>query len=144
HWDVTQMRKWIDLYQKPVLMDECGYEGHLPSRWGNLTGADMTLRFWDGVMRGGFVSHGETYLNKDDLLWICHGGQLIGSSIDRLRFLRTIITDLPDDARYIERFYEVPTLGIEGEYYLQYFGIHQPLFREISLAETDTFTIEII
>ena len=50
---------------KPVVVDECGYEGDLEYGWGNLSGEELLHRFWDGAVRGGYVGHGETYWDSD-------------------------------------------------------------------------------
>ena len=47
---------------KPVVWDECRYEGDIPMAWGSLTGAEMTDRFWWGASVGAYVGHGETVL----------------------------------------------------------------------------------
>ena len=60
-------------YQKPVLYDECRYEGDIPLGWGNLTAREMSQRFWLGTMSGCYVGHGETYKHPEDLLWWSKG-----------------------------------------------------------------------
>ncbi|MDA3821043.1 MAG: DUF4038 domain-containing protein [Bacteroidales bacterium] len=61
-------RDWIKKYQKPVVVDECRYEGDLKFTWGDLTAEAMTQQFWDAITRGGYASHGETYKLKSDLV----------------------------------------------------------------------------
>ena len=41
-WGTPLLR---DLYKKPVVNDEINYEGDIESRWGQLTGEEMTFRF---------------------------------------------------------------------------------------------------
>lgn len=144
HWDLTQMRVWRKQFQKPVVVDECGYEGDLPQRWGNLPGELMTLRFWDGFARGGFVGHGETFVHPEDEIWWAKGGELYGESPARISFLRSILEDAPFEAEALERIRDVPTIGVEGRYYLQYFGIHRPAFRMLELPEGQSYYAEII
>ena len=67
-------------YQKPVVYDECRYEGDIPQGWGNLTPREMTQRFWLGTLSGCYVGHGETYKHPDDILWWSKGGVLHGQS----------------------------------------------------------------
>ncbi|MBR4224279.1 MAG: DUF5060 domain-containing protein, partial [Oscillospiraceae bacterium] len=43
-------RRW----SKPVLIDECCYEGDLPHMWGSITGQEMTARFWKTITQGGY------------------------------------------------------------------------------------------
>ncbi|MGW3109740.1 hypothetical protein [Streptomyces sp. NPDC001100] len=60
---------WREQWGKPVVLDEMGYEGDIDWGWGNLTAQEMVRRCWDGVVRGGYVTHGECYLSDDDVLW---------------------------------------------------------------------------
>ncbi|WP_028552610.1 DUF5605 domain-containing protein [Paenibacillus sp. UNC451MF] len=144
YWELQSMYAWRKCYQKPIVVDECCYEGNLPQRWGNITGEEMTSRFWDGFTRGGYVGHGETFLHPDEVVWWSKGGQLYGESPSRIAFLRGVLDEAPATAVPIERFRDAPAIGTEGEYYLQYFGIHRPAYRELPLPEEQKFTIEMI
>jgi hypothetical protein len=42
--DIPLIPKWIADYQKPIVIDECCYEGNIPNSWGSLTGWEMTAR----------------------------------------------------------------------------------------------------
>ena len=42
---------WRERYSKPVVFDECAYEGNIPQRWGNITGEEMVHRFWEGTVQ---------------------------------------------------------------------------------------------
>jgi len=59
------LRRIFDGVKKPVCYDEVMYEGNLNRRWGNLSGDEMTRRFWLGVVSGCYVTHGETYLDPE-------------------------------------------------------------------------------
>ena len=61
-------------------------EGDIQHGWGNLTGEEMLRRFWEAACRGGYPGHGETYLNKENILWWSHGGKLHGESHKRFGF----------------------------------------------------------
>ena len=87
--------EWRDTYGKPVVIDECGYEGDIDQGWGNLSGQELVRRFWEGAIRGGYVGHGETYLNEREELWWSKGGELTGDSPRRIRFLLKIIDAAP-------------------------------------------------
>ncbi len=82
-------------YQKPVIYDECKYEGNVPQGWGNLTGREMTQRFWLGTMSGCYVGHGETYLNDEEILWWSKGGVLHGESPQRIQWLKEFMKSAP-------------------------------------------------
>lgn len=78
-------------YQKPVIYDECKYEGNIPQGWGNLDAKTMTQRFWLGTMGGCYVGHGETYLHPEDILWWSKGGVLHGESPRRIQWLEDFL-----------------------------------------------------
>jgi hypothetical protein len=82
-------------YGKPVLVDEYGYEGNNMMPWGSLTGRLETSRHWGVTMAGGYTSHGETYVHPGDILWWAVGGELVGESPARLRFLKQILSETP-------------------------------------------------
>lgn len=82
-------------YGKPVIFDECRYEGNILYSWGNLSAREMTHRFWTATVYGGYCTHGETYLSEDDILWWSRGGVLKGESPARIAFLRQIVEELP-------------------------------------------------
>ena len=139
--DVEQVSEWRRLYDKPIVVDECRYEGNIPHRWGNITAQEMVSKFWEGTVNGGYVGHGETYLRPNDELWWSKGGVLIGESPARIAFLRQLLDDAPpggldawrEDAN-INRD-QFPTAGCEGEYYLTYFRTAQPALARFELPE---------
>jgi hypothetical protein len=92
-WDLDAVWKWRETYGKPVVVDEIGYEGNIKEGWGNLTAQEMVRRFWVGVCRGGYVTHGETYMHPEDILNWTKGGKLYGQSPQRIAFLKSIVED---------------------------------------------------
>ncbi len=84
----------IEKYGKPICVDECCYEGDLPEAWGNLSGEEMTARFWLAIASGAYCTHGETFLDKNDVIWWAKGGRLKGKSPERIKFLKDIIEEL--------------------------------------------------
>jgi hypothetical protein len=82
-------------FRKPVLYDECCYEGNVPQGWGNLNGRTMTQRFWLGTMGGCYVGHGETYKHPEDVLWWSKGGELHGESPKRIQWLKDFMAKAP-------------------------------------------------
>ena len=146
-WDVEQTRLWRDQYKKPVVVDECRYEGDVPFHWGSITAEEMVRRFWETATRGAYCGHGETYLHPQDILWWSKGGVLHGQSPTRLAFLRRILEQGPAEG------YEpidglmwagFPCAGKAGEYMLMYFGIHQPREQVLNLPEGIRFMAEVI
>ena len=141
-------REWRDRWRKPVVIDECAYEGDINWGWGNISGEEMTRRFWEGCVRGGYVGHGETYLNEREELWWSKGGELVGSSPARIEFLRKIMEEGPEGG--LEPMLLGPVLwddcvaGIPGEYYLFYYGFNRPSFRILDLPADRAFAIDVI
>jgi Domain of unknown function (DUF5605)/Domain of unknown function (DUF5060)/Protein of unknown function (DUF4038) len=125
---------WRATWKKPVLVDECGYEGNLPFGWGNLSGQELIRRFWEGAVRGGYVGHGETYYRNDEQIWWAKGGELVGDAPDRVAFLRRVIEEGPGGALDpIPLETDAPAAGVPGQYYLIYYGFGRPLFCDLPL-----------
>lgn len=96
HWNAAHTDDWRERVAKPVVLDEIGYEGDIERRWGNLSGLDLTRRFWRTMAGGGFMGHGECYVDSRPA-WISAGGRLVGSSPARIAFLREVIAEGPAD-----------------------------------------------
>jgi hypothetical protein len=94
-WNMYRVHVWRKMYGKPVVIDECGYEGDINMLWGDLSPEKMMHRFWTGFVQGGYVGHGETYVNDREELWWSKGGELIGQSPARIAFLRKIFEFAP-------------------------------------------------
>jgi hypothetical protein len=136
--------EWRERWGKPVVVDECAYEGDIDLGWGNIPGHEMVRRFWEGAMRGGYVGHGETYLRSDEVMWWAKGGVLHGTSPERIAFLDRIIADAPDGVLDpLPSEWDVPWGGVPGEYLVGYFGFGQPRFRNVVLPEGG-FAVDVI
>ncbi len=149
--DFNRIPEWFDKYEKPIVIDECGYEGNIDRGWGNITGKEMVNRFWQGFTMGAYVGHGETYANPEQNLWWSKGGELVGSSPRRIAFLKNIIEEIPENKFTLikmtktESFmYKSIGCGVYPEFGLFYFGVHQPSFQMINLPEEGTWQIDII
>lgn len=137
--------EWRELWKKPIVIDECAYEGNVDQGWGNISGEEMVRRFWEGAVRGGYVGHGETYMDPDDLIWWAKGGKLHGTSPERIAFLRGIMEEGPQDGlNPLPSEWDVPCAGVENEYYLFYYGFNQPKFREFMMRPDITYQVDII
>ena len=88
--NVQMVPDYLEEYQKPVIFDECCYEGNVPYNWGNISGFELVHRFWTAVVCGGYCTHGETFLSEDEVLWWSKGGRLKGESAPRIGFLREL------------------------------------------------------
>ncbi len=147
--DVTQTRIWREQYRKPVVIDECGYEGNIAPSWGNLSAEEMVHRFWEGTVHGGYVGHSESFLHPEDILWWAKGGVLHGQSAPRLAFLRRILQDSPAAGldpidSVISPWLGFPCAGQDHHYYLVYFGRHQPSQVMVDVPEGEQYRGEII
>jgi hypothetical protein len=126
--------KFREEYRKPVVFDECKYEGNIPQGWGNISAEELVRRFWIGTLRGAYVGHGETYKHPEDILWWSKGGALHGQSPARIAFLKQVMTVVP--------FHQMspqpdPAPGVyllakPGEHYMLYFT--QPVAATVALA----------
>ncbi|MBT2516856.1 DUF5605 domain-containing protein [Streptomyces sp. ISL-90] len=136
--------EWRKRWGKPVVIDEIGYEGDIDQGWGNLTGEELVRRAWEGAVRGGYVGHGETYLNEREELWWSKGGELTGSSPSRLGFLDRIIGEAPGGVLDpLPSDWDVPWGGVAGDELIAYFGFNRPSFRNLVLPEGD-FELDVI
>jgi hypothetical protein len=149
HSDLNRVREWRDTYGKPVVIDECKYEGNIDKEWGNISAQEMVHRFWWGTVGGGYVGHGECYLHPEDTLWWSKGGVLHGSSAPRIAFLRKLLeTHAPQGLDPIPApgnpFPPRDRAWKGDSYYLHYFGLAQPAIYEFSFPEAHAYQLDII
>jgi hypothetical protein len=131
---LAQGAEFREKYRKPIVFDECKYEGNIPQGWGNISAQEMVRRFWIGTLRGAYVGHGETYKHPEDILWWSKGGVLHGESPARIALLKQVMTAVP--------FQEMlpqpdPAPGVyllakPGEHYFVYFT--RPVAAAVALA----------
>lgn len=137
--------EWRKSWKKPIVIDECAYEGNIDMGWGNISGEEMVRRFWEGAVRGGYVGHGETYLHPEDILWWSKGGEFFGTSPDRIGFLRKILEEAPTGVvNPLPSDWDVPSAGIADEYYLYYFGFNQPRYRNFTMTPGISYKVDVI
>ena len=136
--------EWRDRWNKPIVIDECAYEGDIDAGWGNITGEEMVRRFWRSV-RGGYVGHGETYMHPEDILWWSKGGVLQGTSPERIAFLRSLIEEGPVNVwNPIPGAWDAPSAGIPDEYILHYYGFNQPRFKKYHMKPGIRYKVDVI
>ncbi len=112
-----------DVYQKPVIYDEVGYEGNLPQRWGSLTAGELVDKYWKALTSGAYMTHGETFTHPKDIIWWAKGGQLKGQSNARIAFLESVIEQSQTGGlEPLDHWWMLNGAGINGRYYLFYFG----------------------
>jgi hypothetical protein len=144
--DFFHIQEWRETYNKPVIIDECVYEGDIPNDWGNLTAEEMTNRFWEVYCRGGYCTHGETYIHPQNNLWWAKGGLLYGKSPERIAFLRKIMNERPvDGVNPLHNLWNKEMQLIKDrEYYLFYYGNAQQKSARLFLPKDVKFKIDII
>ncbi|HUV69700.1 MAG TPA: DUF5060 domain-containing protein [Terracidiphilus sp.] len=140
---------WRIDWRKPVVFDECRYEGDIASRWGSLSGDGMTRRFWLTAAQGTYCGHGETYIWPDNILWWSHGGVLHGTSPKKIAFLRKLLevtiavgpgpigfTSIGEDPYGARRS--------NNSVLFYYFDDQQPAVQNYNLPEGKTYTAEYV
>ena len=109
---IESAAKFIQDYAKPVIFDECGYEGNIAQDWGNMSGFALVNSFWTVIAQGAYCTHGETFVSDDEILWWSKGGVFKGESVPRLAFLKGIVDGFPS---YILPWHADPLEGIDPE-----------------------------
>jgi hypothetical protein len=142
----SDLAKGIDLrnqYKKPVIFDECRYEGNITQGWGKLTAKEMEQRFWLGAVSGCYVGHGETYMHPQDILWWSKGGVLHGESPARIAYMRKIMEALPfKEMIPVHQSPNVFVLSKPGQIYLAYATEAGPI--EFKLEGEKSYNVEAI
>lgn len=156
HEDTQRAREYEKRYKKPIVFDECRYEGNINWSWGNLTAQKMTEKFWRGFLNGGHVGHGDTYIidkkiqvpdKSDEILWWSKGGTLKGESPERIKFLRQIMESGPSPLKQthlVANWMPYSALTYQNEYFLIYFNDDQPRITLLNLPKNGLFKIEVI
>lgn len=144
--------QWRERYQKPVVLDEMGYEGNIEHGWGNLSAKELVRRFWEATCRGGYGGHGETYLKKDGILWWSHGGVLQRESTPRIAFLCKVLEDIPGNGlSHVPARWDDVCAVVDGEadagpkpYSLWYYGFQRPSFRDFHIDDVTWYHVDVI
>lgn len=146
--------EWRERYGKPVVLDEIAYEGNIPHGWGNISGQEMVRRFWEAVCRGGYPGHGETFLNREGVLWWSHGGKLHGESHKRFQFLLDLWKESPGNGlmpcdEFWSEVCAVPEMSLTQpvrakEYYLIYYSFMQPAVKEYHIDDETEYQLNVI
>jgi len=135
---------WREKWGKPVVVDEVGYEGDVAEGWGNISAQELVRRCWEGAIRGGYVSHGETYLDANDIIWWAKGGVLKGESPARIGFLRQLISEAPSG-----HWDPLPSdwdsrTGGDNDHRIIYLGIGRPRLRSVLVPNGSTWYVDVI
>lgn len=143
---LDEIQDWRELYHKPVINDEFVYEGNVPYDWGNLTPEETVNRFWIIYTRGGYASHGETYLHPENILWWSKGGKLYGKSPERLTFLYKIMQETPKEGLmpFHNEWNKQTYLYKDDDFFLFYYGNSQQAAAILPLSEGKKYELEVI
>lgn len=134
-------QNWREMYQMPLVFDECRYEGDIDHGWGQLTPKQMTGMFWKSLVTGTYAGHGETYHREDSILWWSKGGVLHGKSEERIKFFKKYLEDMPEEGyKPIDKY----SAGIYGKHYLYYFDLEKPKEWTFDLPKWRNYKVEII
>lgn len=139
-------------FHKPVIMDDLGSEGNMPNGWGSLSPEEMTRRFWETAMRGGYPGHSERYLDDEEHIWSEHGTVLRGESWKRAVFLKQILNEVPGNGlAQFDAGNDCVACVPEAEYtqavkteYLYYFSFLRPSCRSFYIDDATDYVVEII
>lgn len=154
--DTYRARDLRKKFKKPVIYDECRYEGNINWSWGNLTAEELVNKFWRGFTNGGFVGHGETYLTENPVkwgyqsdaeMWWSKGGVLRGESPERIKFLKSIIESAPGYLTPVvnyDSWMPYSALGYKDAYFLNYYNMDQPRSQVVKLPANARYKAEII
>jgi hypothetical protein len=135
---------WRQQWGKPVVIDECAYEGDLEFDWGNISGEEMLRRFWESAVRGGYVGHGETYWDPAEELWWSKGGELRGTSHARIGFLDQIVAASPSGVlEPVPSDFDLLWAGVQDQYLISYHGFARPRERHVMLPP-GRWTVEVL
>ncbi len=145
-WETQQTSTWLGQYGKPVVIDECGYEGNIQEAWGSISGQELLRRQWTAVTHGGWPgAHGETYYNDREELWWAKGGMLTGESPPRIAFLRSILESAPVNQLSFEKArWDQPQIHSGEEYYLFYLGSSQASWRVWQFPQGQKYVVDVI
>lgn len=143
--DPSRSKELRQQYKKPVLFDECCYEGNIQHGWGNISARKMSRLFWQGLINGGHVGHGETYLHPKDILWWGKGGILHGQSAPRIAFCRKIAEEGPKVGwDPINWQWDQWGAGKGNEVFVLFYGTRTPAIQYYNLPDGHTYRAEII
>lgn len=146
--------KYLEVYKKPVVWDEIGYEGNMSESFGNMSAQELVRHCWEAALRGGYGCHSETYVG--DTIWWSHGGVLAGESPKRLKFLQEILKEVPGnylklDTQVYGKIVGIPynefredIMSPPCSYELHYLGLAQPAYYDLYLPEDEAYEVNII
>jgi hypothetical protein len=139
-----------DAYKKPVIYDEVCYEGDILPRWGNLSGEELTHRFWQGIIAGTYVGHGEAIVGSDSILHLIYGRELRGNAPSRIQFLKSFV-EKTGALEPVDKFWKAYNVAVsEKGDVVVYFGENKmskwpfSLTRDLKVPDGTKYAVDII
>lgn len=122
-YSMTASGTMRQIFHKPVIADEIGYEGNTSMRWARWSPQFMTHLVTNGIMGGIYVTHGACYnTGEEDWVYWSDGGDMEGESWRRIAFLRQIVEEAPNPIRPADISRDEVTSTAGEGYYFVYFG----------------------
>lgn len=140
--EINDLHTFKSQFDKPVLLDEYGYEGDLKPYWGAFSAEEELYRHSMATIQGVYATHGESYQGS---LHFWKGGNPVGKSFKRISwFLDEIFKNsekpVPSGLTFIRS-----DMAQAGEkYYLYYFGKDSTTKKTINLPVAGNFHVDII
>lgn len=130
---IEQAAAWQKEYKKPVIYDEMCYEGNLVFEWGNISAFELVHRFWAVCSCGAYATHGETFIDENNVIWWACGGRLKGQSAPRIAFLKELLYELPGHLEPMEEMWLLQ-LGRATEEQMEDMKKHHPSSAALTLG----------
>ena len=140
--ELTDLHTFKSQYNKPVILDEYGYEGDIGAYWGKLSGEEEVFRHWSATIQGAYATHGESYGNE---LYFWKGGTPVGESFDRVSWLANEIYQnhekpIPSGLTNISK----NGAKAGDTYYLYYYGKTSATSKTFDLPKGSSFLVDVI
>lgn len=140
--ELTDLHTFKSQFNKPVILDEYGYEGDIGAYWGKLSGEEELFRHWTATIQGAYATHGESYGN---VLYFWKGGTPVGKSFDRVSWLANEIfhnkeKPVPSGLTSISKDWA----KAGDTYYLYYYGKTSVKSRTFYLPKGRNFFVDVI
>jgi hypothetical protein len=129
-------------YNKPVLLDEYGYEGDIDAYWGKLSGEEELFRHWMATIQGAYATQGESYSNS---LYFWKGGTPVGKSFERVSWLgKEIFENKEKPLSAGLKNFSNNGANAGDSYFLYYYGKETVASKTYDLPKGSKFHVDII
>ena len=143
------VNEWREKYHKPVVLDEICYEGNIQFGWGNISGEEMTRRFWEHsaaedirdtvklisvriVFSGGLMAAFSWNLTGSYQISCKNHGRNTGLGVE------------PMPCKWDEVACRAAGFPARKDYFIYYYSFMRPGFRDFYFDDTTEYQVEII